>query len=184
LRNIPILSPRGGEEHRGYFLVPAGAVDIKGHTNRSLTYSNAVHENVRKWVLWKTEQGLEMIGQPTVHVPVPSPTTSPESDPVDGDDLRVYVTAKFRRTTPLYGSNDDLHSLHADADRYGVDTNAPLKSSNNLPATKPHLTANAARNPLREAEKRRAGLGLRREVSVKRDEDGDLVAGESTVEPK
>ena len=184
IRSIPILSPEGGEEHIGYFLVPANSVEIKDHTNRALTYKRVLIEKVREWEAWKNRQGLMMLGKPTVFVPVESPTTSPDADPVDGDDLRVYVRAMFRRTTPLYGSNDDLVAQHQAADRYGVDLEATLRATNELPSTRSELVAGKNRNPMREAQKRRDELGLVRRVNAKPDEHGDIVADEATVDPE
>lgn len=184
VRPIPILSPRGGEEHIGYFLVPASSVRIKGHTNRSLKYARIVDEKVRDWALWKSRQGLKMVGGPTVMIPVKSPTSSPGADPVDGDDLRVYVKAMFRRTTPLYGSNDDLFARHEDARRYGVDFNATLRATNEIAPPRANLVADANRNPMQEAAKRRSTLGLVRRVHTKQDDHGDTVADSATVEPE
>jgi hypothetical protein len=183
LRPIPMWSPRGGEEHRGYFLVPADSAKIDEHSNRFHQYKQHIIDNVTKWMKWKTDQGLQAMGNPTVYQPVESPRENPDADPIDGADLRVYVSSMFRRVTPLYGSNDDLHAQHQDALRYGVDINDTLRPINAIEKPAASLIADEQRNALEMAEERRKALNLKRTVQTKTDKDGDLVADGATVEP-
>ena len=183
LRPIPLWSPKGGEEHRGYFLVPADMAEVDEHSNRFHEYKQNIIDNVTKWAKWKTEQGLQMMGSPTIYQHIESPRETPDADPVDGDDLRVYVSAMFRRLTPLYGSNAALHAQHQDAERYGVDLNDTVRPTNKIESPSANIVANGQRNSLEQTEERRKALGLTRTEHTKPDENGDPVADGATVEP-
>ena len=184
LKRVQLITADGPEEHTGFFRVPAEAVTFKEHSNEILKFDKIVTEKVRLWTAWKAARGWARVDKPVIHAPVPSPRPSPNEDPVDGDNLRVYVVAHFRRIVPVYASSDDVHAQLQDAKRYGIDVSEPLRSTNSLPATFDSLTADEHRRPMEEAEKRREALGLKRKLVTKRDKHGDLVVEEATVEPK
>lgn len=171
-KTVRLVSPAGGEEHIGYFLVPADAVTFKEHSNDVLRYDRVVVEKINDWIKWKDGLELTMVSKPIVYVPVDSPVVTEGADPVDGGDMRVYVRATFRRKTPAFMSLDLFLERKDMADRYGVNFEDKVLAENPMPATLAHMIADEHRNPMKLAEQRRQKLGLKRELLI---EEGTVV---------
>ena len=174
-KTVRLNSPEAGEEHIGYFRVPEDAVTFKEHSNDVLRYDRVVVEKIKQWMEWKARLGLVMTSKPRVFIPTPSPTPYTGADPVDDGDMRCYVSATFRRSTPAFMPLDVFLDRKDSAERYGVDIEAKRLASNPLSTPVAALVADADRNPMEAAERRRAGLGLKRELLV---EDGVAVGAE------
>ncbi len=171
-KTVRLLSPAEGEEHIGYFRVPADAVTFKEHSNDVLRYDRVVVEKIKDWIKWKDRLELAMVSKPIVYIPTDSPTTSEGADPVDDGDMRVYVRATFRRKTPLFMSLDLFLKRKDEFERYGESLEGKVLAENPMPAVLAHMIADEHRNPMKLAQERRERLGLRRELLI---EDGTVV---------
>ena len=89
--------------------------------------------------------------------------------------MRVYVRATFRQARPKFMSLDLFLDRKDSADRYGVDLEGKRLAENRFPEQTHEMVADEQRNPMELAERRRAGLGLKRELLV---EDNTVVGAE------
>ena len=172
-KTVRLTSPAEGEEHIGYFRVPADAVTFKEHSNDVLRYDRVVVEKIKDWIKWKDGLELKMVSKPVVYIPTDSPAETEGAEPVDDGDMRVYVRATFRRKTPLFMSLDLFLERKDEFARYGESIEGKVLAENPMPAVLKHMIADEHRNPMQLAEQRRQKLGLRRELLI--EDDGTVV---------
>ncbi len=157
---VPLVTD--GDLHEGYIEVAGRLCHAPQHSNAAHEFDAFVGQRLQGWIEWKQKQGWEIIGTPKVRGPYDPPVqrTGMEGNP----DIKWYwVSGTFRRLWPQYILLDDFLEINDQAQRYGVDLNAPKPAS--TPLAKPAddiIDASPAHNPLVFAEERRQRLGLKR----------------------
>lgn len=159
---VPLYSHEQGEEHQGKLTVPVRLSGTKPHTNERLEFERFIGEKLQAWIVWKAKNGYAIEGVPKVYGPYEPMTANAQAEP-DEEGTWYWVSATFRRTSPLYVGLDDFLAIKDKADMYGVDINAPLPAA--LPIQKPVdaiVAKEPAHDPMQYAEERRRRLGLQR----------------------
>ena len=174
--HVPLLS--SGEMHQGFFRVPETFAVVGEHTNLAHQVRQFTIQKVRDWVEFKSRSGYRLIGKPVVTDPLLSPTTSDGVSVDSGDEMRVWVRAKFVREMPMKMPLDLFLHKRDEAKRYGVDLEQSLLETP-IPRPRETLIADSVADPMVEAESRRQQLGVRRELQVT---DGEVTGAEVIYE--
>lgn len=163
--HVPLLSD--GEWKQGFFRVPESFGGDE-HTNAQHKANQYRVQKIRDWVEWYRRNGWELVGKPFVTDPILSPTEQAGGDPIDGEGMRVYVKAKFVRTSPMKMPLDLFLHKKEEAERYSVELEE-ARLDNPLPKPVAEIEEGNPVDPMEDAQKRREQLAIRRELIV---EDG------------
>lgn len=157
-KRVPLrTASEQGDVFEGVIRVPTKLCRAQPNTNEKHEFDRLILANLKRWADWREKKGWTMASTPKVTGPYDIPTTS-SKDETNPDEKEYRVWARFKLTTPLFVSLEDVLHERDEAERFGVDLEADRLPWNDVSGSGDSGWV----DPMAYAEERRQKLGIKR----------------------